>query len=150
MRHSTRKTVTAILVSSVIAAQAANAVAAVRSTAAAKATPSKKVVTQTFLGTAVEADRWGPIQVSITVAKTTTVDAKGKKKVTRKMTKLTVPEYPDHSSRSARINEEALPILTQEALKAQSASINAVSGATDSSYAFAESLNAAILKALKA
>lgn len=150
MRTRTRTAISAALATSVLATHAANGVAAVRATSAAKATPSKKVVTQKFTGTAAEADRWGPIQVAIVIRKTTTVAANGKKKVTRKMTGITVLTYPSHSSRSKRINDEALPILKQEALSAQSASINAVSGATDSSYAFAESLNAAIVAALKA
>ena len=48
------------------------------------------------------------------------------------------------------INQNALPILKSEALQRQSASINLVSGATDTSYAFAQSLQAAILKAKQA
>ena len=48
------------------------------------------------------------------------------------------------------INQNALPILKSEALQRQSANINLVSGATDTSYAFAQSLQAAILKAKQA
>jgi uncharacterized protein with FMN-binding domain len=144
-----RKSFIAFLVAATIATQAVNAVAAASSSAAARATPSKRVITQTFEGAAAEADRWGPVQVTITIRKTTAVSAAGKKTVTRKLTRLTAT-YPDHSSRSLRINEQAVPILKQEALQAQSANVNAVSGATDTSYAFAESLNAAIVAALKA
>ena len=144
-----RKTVIALLATSIVATQAANSVAAARSPAATEVTPAKKVVRRTFVGTAAQADRWGDVQVTIRIRKTTTVGADGKKRVTRTMTGLTAT-YPTHSRRSQVINEQAIPILKQEALTAQSASINAVSGATDSSYAFAESLNAAILAALKA
>ena len=63
---------------------------------------------------------------------------------------MSVPTYPDHTDRSVYINSQALPILKSEALRAQSASIDMVSGATDSSEAFAESLQSAILKAKKA
>lgn len=150
MRTRTRTAISTALATSVLATQTANGIAAVRTATATEATPSKKVVTQRFSGTSVEADRWGPIKVTIVIRKTTTVDAAGKKKITRKMTQLNVPVYPQSNPRSASINDEALPILKQEALAAQSASINAVSGATDSSYAFAESLNAAIVAALKA
>jgi uncharacterized protein with FMN-binding domain len=150
MIRSPRRTLSAVALGGVLASHAASAVAAVESSTVTSRMPSKKVVTQRFTGTAAEADRWGPVVVSIAVRKTTTTDASGKKKVTRKMTALTVTEYPRSNPRSASINEQALPILKQEALTAQSASIDAVSGATDTSYAFAESLNAAILAALKA
>jgi uncharacterized protein with FMN-binding domain len=63
---------------------------------------------------------------------------------------VSVPSYPNHTDRSIYINQTALPILKTEALRAQSANINMVSGATDTSDAFAQSLQAAILKAKKA
>src|SRR5207249_3425630 len=97
-------------------------------------------------GVAYQADRWGSLQVTITVRKTTTVTA-GKRKVKRKITAVSVPTYPNHTDRSVYINTQALPILKSEALQAQSANINLVSGATDSSDAFASSLQSAILKA---
>ena len=81
--------------------------------------------------------------------KTTTITG-AKKKVTRKMTAVTVPIYPNHTDRSVFINSNALPLLKSEALRAQSANINLVSGATDTSYGFAQSLQAAILKAKRA
>jgi uncharacterized protein with FMN-binding domain len=86
------------------------------------------------------------LQVTITVHKTTTVTA-GKKKVTRKITAVSVPTYPNHTDRSVYINSQALPILKRETLQAQRANINLVSGASDSSQAFAASLQSAILKA---
>jgi uncharacterized protein with FMN-binding domain len=86
------------------------------------------------------------LQVTITVRKTTTVTA-GRKKVTRKITAVSVPTYPNHTDRSVYINSQALPILKSAALKAQGANIALVSGATDSSDAFASSLLSAILKA---
>jgi uncharacterized protein with FMN-binding domain len=94
-------------------------------------------------------DRWGSLQVTIVVRKTTTITGT-KKKVTRKITAVSVPSYPNHTDRSIYINQTALPILKTEALRAQSANINMVSGATDTSDAFAQSLQAAILKAKKA
>lgn len=51
--------------------------------------------------------------------------------------------------RSEMINSEALPILTQELLKAQSLNIDAVSGATFTSNAFAQTVQAALSKAGK-
>jgi len=138
-----RRTITTLLTVGVLALPVAQqAGAAVKTT--------KKVVTKKFAGAAYQADRWGPLQVTITVRKTTTVRA-GKKKVTRKITAVSVPTYPNHTDRSVYINSQALPILKSETLQAHmSANINLVSGASDSSQAFAESLQSAILKAKKA
>ncbi len=55
--------------------------------------------------------------------------------------------FPNHTDRSIFINEQALPLLVQETLKAQSTGIDLVSGATDTSYAFQDSLQSAILAA---
>jgi uncharacterized protein with FMN-binding domain len=118
--------------------------------AASKATPKTKVVTATksFTGSAGSADRWGEVQVTIVVRKTTTTNLKTKKKtVKRKITSVTVPVYPNHTDRSAFINQQALPILIQETISANSASIDMVSGATNTSDAFTGSLQSAILKA---
>ena len=41
---------------------------------------------------------------------------------------------------------QALPLLRQEFLKAQSANVEMISGATDTSQAFAESLQSALAK----
>src|SRR4051812_31931004 len=135
-----RKALTVLLGSAAIALPTANAYAA----AAAKPV----VVTRKFTGTAAQADRWGYVQVTITVRKTTTVVA-GKRKVARRMPALSATS-PDHTSRSVMINEQAIPILRSEALKAQSPNVQLVSGATDTSYAFQQSLQAAIQAALKA
>jgi len=82
--------------------------------------------------------------VTIVVKKTTTTIG-AKKTVKRKITSITVPVSPNHTDRSVFINEQALPTLVQEALQAQSAHIYIVSGATNSSDAFAQSLQSAIL-----
>lgn len=55
--------------------------------------------------------------------------------------------YPRDRNTSVRINERALPILKQEAIRTQSANINAVSGASASSPAFIESLSGALSQA---
>ena len=134
------------------------AVAALLSTAAvalpfvdaAAASPKKTVVTKTkaITGSTAQADRWGDLQVSIVVRKTTTTAGK-KVTVSRRIVKVAVPVYPNHTDRSVFINQQALPYLVQETLKAQSANIQLVSGATDTSYAFAQSLQAALLQAKK-
>jgi uncharacterized protein with FMN-binding domain len=140
-----RRTMSTILSVAALALPVADGWAAADANAAAKATPKKKVVTRKFAGPAVQADRWGTVQVTIVVRKTTTTTGT-KKKVTRKITSVN-STYPDHTDRSVFINQQALPILYQETLQAQSASIDLVSGATDLSQAFVQSLQAAILKA---
>src|SRR6266576_2081325 len=136
-----RKSITVLLTVAALALPIAGATAATRATA-------KKIVSKRFTGSVASVDRWGSLQVTIVVRKTTTITGT-KKKVTRKITAVSVPTYPNHTDRSIYINQTALPILKAEALRAQSASINMVSGATDSSDAFAQSLQSAILKAKK-
>jgi len=118
--------------------------------AVAVATPKKKVTTKTTTvsGDAGSAGRWGDVQVTLTVRKTTTVVGK-KKTVTRKVTAVNVPVYPNHTDRSVFISENALPMLIQEELTAQFDvnGIQLISRATDTSQAFVQSLQSALLKA---
>jgi len=123
---------------------AALALPIVDATAATRA--KKIVVSKRFTGSLASVQQWGSLQVTILVRKTTTITGT-KKKVTRKLTAVSVPTYPNHTDRSIYINQTALPILKAEALRTQTANINMVSGATDSSDAFAQSLQSAILKA---
>jgi uncharacterized protein with FMN-binding domain len=111
-----------------------------------KTVPKKKVATATksFTGGLGDAGRWGQVQVTIVVRKTTTTIGT-KKTVKRRITAVRVPVYPNHTDRSVFINQQALPYLAQETLQAQSANINGVSGATDTSYAFHSSLQAAVM-----
>lgn len=146
-----RKTVTAAASALAIALPVGNAVAAATRSTATKPKPKKKVITltKTVAGQPVEADRWGPLQVTLVVKKTTTVVGK-KKTVVRKITSVTVPVYPDHTDRSVFINQQAIPMLEREALTAQfTGGINMISGASNSSDAFIQSLQAALLAATK-
>lgn len=77
--------------------------------------------------------RWGPVQVTITV--------KGKR-----LTNVRA-SVPTERMRSQIINEQAVPILRSEALKAQGSSIDEVSGATLTSDAYMTSLHGALKKA---
>jgi len=117
---------------------------------AAAAAPKKKVITltKTVAGPQAVADRWGYVEVTLTVKKTTTV-VNGNKKVTRTITGVNVPVYPNHTDRSIFINQQAIPLLTQEVLTTTKLdpNIQLVGGATATSYAFAQSLQAALLKA---
>jgi uncharacterized protein with FMN-binding domain len=142
-----RRATAAVLGATTLALPNANAWAAV---ATQRTTPKTKVVTATrsFAGASADADRWGPLEVTIVVKKATTTNLTTKKKtVRRKIVGIKIPTYPDHTDRSIFINQNALPILIQETLQAQTASVDMVSGATDSSGAFLQSLQSAILKA---
>jgi uncharacterized protein with FMN-binding domain len=77
---------------------------------------------------------YGPIQVSITVK-------------SGKITAVTVPEYPNGTMRDVQINQFALPQLVQETIAANSANIDAVSGASYTSQGYISSLQSAIDKA---
>jgi uncharacterized protein with FMN-binding domain len=142
-----RRTVPLLIGATALASQAANAVAAVK---AAAATPKKvTVVKKSVTGPEGQVDRWGYIKVTLVVRKTTTTVGT-KKTVKRKIIGVKVPEYPNHTDRSIFINQQALPYLEQEVLQAQmNPNIQLVSGATDTSDGFLQSLQAAILKAKK-
>jgi len=75
--------------------------------------------------------RWGPVQVQITVSG-------------GRITDVRAVRVPDGNRRDQEINDYAVPILRQEALAAQSAQIDTVSGATVTSDGYRESLQSAI------
>ena len=131
-----QRIVTASVGAAVLAAPAGGALAA---------TPKKVVsITRKVTGPAAQASRWGYVQVALTVKKTTTTVGT-KKTIVRKIVKISIPQYPNHTDRSVYINQNALPYLVQETLKAQSASIQMISGASDSSSAYIQSLQAALV-----
>lgn len=63
------------------------------------------------------------------------------------LTDVTFLQYPNDRDRSIRINQYAMPILRQEAISAQSANVDIVSGATDSSQAFIQSMASVLSQA---
>jgi uncharacterized protein with FMN-binding domain len=81
----------------------------------------------------VVSTQYGQIQVEVVVA-------------SGKLTNVVALQLPT-GRRSGQISSYAEPILHQEALSAQSASINVVSGATYTSDAYAQSLQAALNQA---
>ena|SRR5665647_652992 len=64
-----------------------------------------------------------------------------------KITDVQFLQYPSDRSNSVRINQQAMPYLTQEAITAQSSQVDIISGATDTSYAFIQSLASALTQA---
>ncbi|RSX53653.1 FMN-binding domain-containing protein [Bifidobacterium goeldii] len=66
-----------------------------------------------------------------------------------KITKITTIKAPTHG-RSQSVNAQAIPALTERAISAQSSDIQFVSGATETSTAFVNSLQDAINQSLNA
>jgi uncharacterized protein with FMN-binding domain len=85
---------------------------------------------KTYTGSVAQT-RWGPVQVKITVQD-------------GKLTKVTVLQQPNGNRRDQEINDQALPILIDETVSAQSAKIDMVSGATVTSEGYLQSLQAAV------
>jgi len=61
-----------------------------------------------------------------------------------KINSVTTIQYPNGHQQSVFINSQALPLLQQEVLKAQSAQINIVGGATFTSQGYAQSVQSAL------
>jgi uncharacterized protein with FMN-binding domain len=57
------------------------------------------------------------------------------------------PIYPNSSGHSMEVSQFALPQLKQEAITTQSANVNIISGATQTSQAYEQSLTAALAQA---
>lgn len=75
--------------------------------------------------------RWGPVQVEVKIQKHKIIDVRALR-------------HPDGNDRDAEINAYALPQLRAEVLAAQSAHVDAVSGATVTSGGYLKSLQAAL------
>ena len=86
----------------------------------------------TYKGSSVQI-RWGDVQVQVVIQN-------------GKVTDVRFLSYPT-DARSQQINSQATPALAQEAIQAQSASVQVVSGATFTSRAFMQSLAAALSQA---
>jgi hypothetical protein len=119
--------------------------AAARVASRATATPAAKAVTRKLTGISAQAGQWGSVQVVVT-QKTTA--ASSSRRASSRFIDLG-GQYSYHTSRSQFIMTQALPILRQEFLNAQSAHIQLISGATFTSDAFEQSLQSALLRAAK-
>lgn len=86
--------------------------------------------TRTVTGDSVDT-RYGPVQVRITLEN-------------GKLTDVTAIAYPQDNPRDQEINSYAVPQLNRAALAAQSAQIDAVSGATYTSEGYQQSLQSAL------
>lgn len=79
----------------------------------------------------VVSTRYGDVQVQVTISGGAITD-------------VTALELPSGDGHSSRISEAVRPMLRSEALRAQSATIDLVSGATYTSTAYRESLQSAL------
>jgi len=82
-------------------------------------------------GTGVDVG-YGIVQVKVTVTGVT-------------ISAIDAVQLPRNDGHSARISQQAWPMLVDQALKAQSSQISGVSGASYTSYGFTESLKAALV-----
>jgi uncharacterized protein with FMN-binding domain len=89
--------------------------------------------TGTVDGDAIQT-RYGPVQVRVALS-------------AGRITAVTVVQAPGSNPRDQEITDFAVPQLTQEALAAQSAGIDTVSGATYTSEGYIRSLQSALDKA---
>jgi uncharacterized protein with FMN-binding domain len=76
--------------------------------------------------------RWGGIQLQVSFSKANAI------------CDVTVLQYPNDRSKSIYINQNALPVYNKEAVTANSASISAMSGATESWEAYTAALQAVL------
>ena len=95
------------------------------------AAPTSQPTIATYAGSVVY-DQFGPVQGTVTVTG---------KRISNVV--ITTPTDP----RSVGINSQAVPLLIQETLQAQSANINVISGATETSTAYMQSLQVALNRA---
>jgi uncharacterized protein with FMN-binding domain len=96
------------------------------STQGPSSTSDKTVVNGTVART-----RWGPVQVQVVITG-------------GRITDVTALQYPTSNGRDREINAYALPRLHDRVIAAQSAEIDAVTGATVTSEGYIESLQAAL------
>jgi uncharacterized protein with FMN-binding domain len=95
--------------------------------------PTTVSATRTVSGPVVQTS-YGNVQVRVTLQGS-------------KITDVQALELPSDRSRSQRISQEAGPLLRSEALQAQSADIDIISGASYTSEGYAQSLQGALDKA---
>ncbi|MGA5040611.1 FMN-binding protein [Streptomyces capoamus] len=98
--------------------------------ASSGAAPGRTGQNRTATGDSVRT-RWGPVRVRVTVRD-------------GRLTDVTAVAYPTDNPRDQEINGYALPQLRREALAAQSARIDSVSGATYTSEGYRQSLQSAL------
>ncbi len=95
--------------------------------------PTGQYVDGQYTGSVADA-YYGNIQVQVTISG-------------GKITDVAFLQYPSDRSYSRYVNGQAMPYLKAEAIQSQNANVDIVSGATDSSQAFQQSLASALAQA---
>ena len=65
-----------------------------------------------------------------------------------KLTDVQILQAPSDRGHSAELTQSSMPVLTSEAISAQSSNVQIVSGATQTSQAFQQSLQSALAQAM--
>lgn len=99
-------------------------------------TSSIKYKDGTYTGNVSTASEFGNVQVRVVI--------KGSK-----LTDVQFLQFPDTGGHTSEVAQMAEPILKQEAISAQSANVEIVSGATQDTQAFIESLQSALDQAIQ-
>ncbi len=84
-----------------------------------------------YTGAVGSASQYGDVQVKITISK-------------GKITTVDVIKFPNTPGNTTKISNGSLPVLKQEAIAAQSAKIDNVTGATQTTEGFVQSLQSAL------
>ena len=108
--------------------------------ASAARTVHAVTVTRKLSGQTAYAGQWGSVNINVTQR------ASGTGRHRRVRYTDLGGSYTYHTARSQFIMSQALPMLRQEFLSAQSLNIQMISGATFTSQAFLQSLQSALLK----
>jgi uncharacterized protein with FMN-binding domain len=136
---STKPGALAALTSSTTSTTVAGASPPPTDTPATRATSPKRTATTTtpapsatrHVDGSVVGTQYGDVEVAVTVAN-------------GRITDVQAVELPFDHSRSAEISDQVAPMLRDEALQAQSAQIDLISGATYTSDAYVQSLQSAL------
>jgi uncharacterized protein with FMN-binding domain len=155
-----RSTLTSLCCATALAVPVGNALALGRTMRSATTAPKKIVKTETIDGPSVEAHSggylgsghvWGYLEVQLKLVKTEVITGPHAS-VSIKITAVNWPIFPNHTSRSIYINQQALPLLQSETMQLQASAgsklIN-ISGASNTTVAWQASLQAALLQAEK-
>jgi uncharacterized protein with FMN-binding domain len=112
---------------------AAPTVSGTSATPGATGTSGSRYKDGTYTGSVADA-QWGNVQIQAVIKN-------------GKITNVSFLQYPNDRNRSININSYADPQLVNEAIQAQSANVDIVTGATDTSDAFIQSLTDALSQA---
>lgn len=143
----TKRVLTVVALSVALVVPPASAWAAISQKVANKkqVVVHQKIVLGSTVPCSLKNHKWGPLQVELKVSQTIS----GGKVRSFKILEVTWPIWPQHTVRSVFINKKALPLIQGQVLElqAQAENLEVISGATDITLSFKQSLQAALLAA---